>query len=445
MDKLKIGLISLGCDKNRIDSEVVLSRLSDRFEIDPNPQNDDVIMVNTCGFIESAKQESINSILEMAKYKKEGRCKCLVVTGCLSQRYGEELLKLMPEVDVLLGVNDYDKLISSIEKFIDNKEKLNYTSYSNSCINSGNRILTSGKSTAYIRIAEGCDNFCTYCIIPKIRGRYRSRKMEDILTEAEVLVKNGVKELIVIAQDTSRYGIDLYNEKKLPELLHKLSQIKDLKWIRILYTYPEEISDDLINEIKNNDKVCNYLDIPIQQVSDHVLKMMGRKSRKKELVNLLNKLKNEVKDISLRTSLIVGFPGESDDDFNELLDFVKDIKFSNLGVFTYSREEDTPAYNMPNQIDEKIKNQRRNKIMVAQMENSKAMCHKKIGNIYNTLVESYDGKYYHGRNFEMAPDIDGTILVKSNRVINIGDMVEVKITDSMDYDLIGVVSDEFSK
>ena len=335
MEKYKLGLVSLGCDKNRVDSEIMLGMLKNTYEITEEPKEADIIIVNTCGFIESSKQESIDTILEMAEYKKDHNCKLLMATGCLTQRYGEELLKLMPELDIILGVNNYGFLDQYVEKFIKTRERIMAVDYLDSGINEGERILTTGfGQTAYLRISEGCSNHCTYCIIPKIRGTYRSRPMEKILEEAKTLAKGGVQEVIVVAQDTTRYGTDLYGKKALPELLRKLKEIEGIKWIRVLYLYPEEFTEELIEELKTNEKVVKYLDLPIQHISDGVLKRMARRTKKEDLLSLLRTLRHEIPDLVLRTSLIVGFPGETDEEFKELYDFVDEIEFDKLGVFT---------------------------------------------------------------------------------------------------------------
>ena len=444
MNKLKFGEISLGCDKNRIDAEIMINKISKDYEITNEPREADVIIVNTCGFIEAAKQESIDTILEMSKYK-EGNCKVLIVTGCLSQRYGKELQELLPEVDVMIGVNDYDKLEEAVKRVIEKREKVYYCNYSDNVINEGERTLTTLSHYAYLRIGEGCDNFCTYCVIPRIRGRYRSRNMENILREARNLAKKGVKEIILVAQDTARYGIDLYGKKMLPELIENISKIEEIEWIRVLYCYPEEIEQDFIDTIASNPKVCKYLDMPIQHISDDILKPMGRRSRKEQILNTIDKLRKGIPNISLRTSLIVGFPGENEDNFNELKEFVKDIKFENLGVFKYSKEENTPAALMENQVDEDIKEIRQKELMMLQQNISNRANKDKVGKIYNVIVDNFNGEYYIGRNYEMAPEIDGAIYFKCDKILNIGDIVSVKIESSSEYDLIGVVYYEFSK
>lgn len=441
MNKLKFGVISLGCDKNRIDSEIYINTLLKEHNLTNNPKEADILIVNTCGFIEDSKQESINTILEMADYKS-GNCRALVVTGCLSQRYGNELKDLLPEIDIMVGVNDYDKLNDYIRNFFnDNLKEASYN-YSDEVINEGERVLSTPKHYAYLRIAEGCSNFCTYCIIPKIRGKYRSRQKEAILNEAKNLVKNGTRELILVAQDTTRYGIDLYGKKTLPTLIKELSEIEELEWIRVLYCYPEEIELDLIEEMAKNDKVCKYLDIPIQHISNNILKAMGRRGRKEDILKTINSLREKMPNICLRTSLIVGFPGESEEDFEELKELVQAVHFSNLGVFKYSQEEDTPAASMENQIDESIKEKRLNEIMILQKEVSLNLNKAKVGKIFKVIVDNFDGENYIGRNYEMTPEIDGAIYFKCDKILNVGEIINVKIIDNLEYDLLGVVYHE---
>ncbi|MBK1810678.1 30S ribosomal protein S12 methylthiotransferase RimO [Clostridium sp. YIM B02505] len=444
MTKYKVGLISLGCDKNRVDSEIMLGKLKSGYELTNDPKSADIIIVNTCGFIEKAKQESIDTILEMAEYKNKYNCRLLIATGCLTQRYGSELTELMPEIDIMLGVNDYNKIDEFIRAFIEKEEeKITKLEYSNTNINEGERVITTDKATAYIRISEGCDNFCTYCIIPKIRGKYRSRALESVLEEAKKLASAGVKELILIGQDTTRYGIDLYEENRLHILLNELSKIEGIEWIRLLYCYPEEIYDELIDEIASNPKVCKYIDLPIQHISDNILKAMGRKTTKEAIINKIELLREKVKGITLRTSLIVGFPGETDEDFSELKNFLKDYKLDKVGVFKYSKEEGTPAFSMPNHVDEEVKEKREELLMLTQMDVSEAINKSKIGNVYDVLIEEYDGENYIGRSYEMSPEIDATIIVNNtNDKLTIGDIIKVKITDSAEYDLLGVVCNE---
>ncbi|EDK33485.1 30S ribosomal protein S12 methylthiotransferase RimO [Clostridium kluyveri] len=446
MDKLKVGLISLGCDKNRVDSEIILGNVKSAYEIVTDPKLADFIIINTCGFIESAKQESIDTILEMSQYKGKYNCRGIVVTGCLAQRYGIELMELLPEIDIMLGVNDYDKLVENINNFISDKQnKIHNCGYSDLNINEGKRILTTKSHTAYLRIAEGCDNYCTYCIIPKIRGKYRSRSIENILQECNELSLRGVKEVILIAQDTTRYGIDLYNKKMLPELMRSISKIEGIEWIRLLYCYPEEITEDIIDEIALNDKVCNYIDIPLQHISDNILKLMGRRGRKKDILRNINELRKKINDISIRTTIIVGFPGESEEDFKELKNFIENIKFDNLGVFKYSREEGTRAYKMKDQVSEELKTAREGELMMLQKHIIYSMQKYKIGNKYKVLVEGKKEGVWYGRNYAMAPDIDGVIYIKSKKELKVGTMIDVKITNSVEYDLVGVVYDESGK
>ncbi|MEI3338212.1 MAG: 30S ribosomal protein S12 methylthiotransferase RimO [Clostridium sp.] len=445
MEKFKVGMVSLGCDKNRIDSEILLGTISNEYEITNNPKEAEIIIVNTCGFIEKAKEESINTILEMAQYKTNYKCKLLIATGCLTQRYGEELKNLMPEIDIMLGVNDYKKIHKLIREFISEQKTSLQVNYSDSNINEGKRILTTASQTAYLRIAEGCNNFCTYCIIPKIRGKFRSRSMENILKEAEGLSKQGVKEIILVAQDTTLYGSDIYGEKKLHILLKELAKIQGIEWIRVLYCYPEEIYEELVDEIASNKKVVKYLDLPIQHISSKILKRMGRKTNKEDIIEKIDLIRSKIKGINLRTSLIVGFPGEEEEDFEELKDFLKEYKLDKVGVFTYSREEGTPAAKMENQIDENIKEKREKTLMMIQRGISKEINQLKINNIYDILVEGYNGEYYFGRNYEMIPEVDGKVFFKSENKIKNGEIVRVQIKSCTDYDLVGVVYNESSK
>ncbi len=442
-DKYKVGMVSLGCDKNRVDSEIILGNMSSDYIITNNPKEADIIIVNTCGFIESAKQESIDTILEMANYKVNYKCKLLIATGCLTQRYGDELGELIPELDMMLGVNDYNVINEVITDFINgNKEAANLLNYSDESINEGKRVLTTQKESAFIRIAEGCNNFCTYCIIPKIRGKFRSRKMENIIEEAKDLSKSGVKELILIAQDTTMYGSDIYGKKNLHVLLQELAKIEGIEWIRVLYCYPEEIYDELIDEIAHNEKVVKYLDLPIQHISNHVLKLMGRKTTKEAIIEKIEKLRDKIQGMIIRTTFIVGFPQETEEDFNEIIDFLKEYKLDKVGVFTYSQEEDTPAARMGGQIPEEIKKQREEALMKVQREVSESINQTKIGKVYDVLVEGQKVNQYSARNYEMAPDIDANVFFESEKTIDVGTFVKVKITKSMDYDLIGVVVDE---
>jgi ribosomal protein S12 methylthiotransferase len=445
LEKYKVGMVSLGCDKNRVDSELILGSINKHYEITNDAKEADIIIVNTCGFIESAKQESIDTILEMAEYKNKYKCKMLIATGCLTQRYGDELLELIPEIDILMGVNDYMKLHRLILDFIKDQKRISSATYSDEGINEGIRLLTTKQHTAYVRIAEGCNNFCTYCIIPKIRGKFRSRLEKNILDEVKMLVDNGVKEIILIAQDLTDYGVDIYGKRMLHDLISKISKVEGVEWIRLLYCYPEEITDELIEEIARNEKVVKYLDLPIQHISSSVLKQMGRRTNKEAIISKIDTLRNKVPGIALRTSLIVGFPGETDENFEELEKFLEDYKLENVGVFAYSQEEDTPAAKMECQVDEEVKIQRQKKLMAVQREVVKEQNKLKIGNIYDTIIDGNNGEYYIGRSYEMAPEIDGLIYIKKEKPLNLGDIVKVKIHDVMEYDLMGEVLDEFSK
>lgn len=445
MEKYKVGMVSLGCDKNRVDSELILGSINKHYEITNDAKEADIIIVNTCGFIESAKQESIDTILEMAEYKNKYKCKMLIATGCLTQRYGDELLDLIPEIDILMGVNDYMKLHRLILDFIKDQKRISSATYSDEGVNEGVRLLTTKQHTAYVRIAEGCNNFCTYCIIPKIRGKFRSRLEKNILDEVNMLVSNGVKEIILIAQDLTDYGVDIYGKRMLHDLISKISKIEGVEWIRLLYCYPEEITDELIEEISTNEKVVKYLDLPIQHISSSVLKKMGRRTNKEAIINKIDTLRSKVPGIALRTSLIVGFPGETDENFEELEKFLENYKLENVGVFAYSQEEDTPAAKMECQVDEEVKIQRQKKLMVVQRNVVKEQNKLKIGKIYDTIIDGKNGEYYIGRSYEMAPEIDGLIYIKKEKSLNLGDIVKVKIHDVMEYDLTGEVLDEFSK
>lgn len=437
MAKMSVYVVTLGCSKNEVDSELMLGILDkEKFEIAEGLEDANIIIVNTCGFIESAKEESIETIWEMTRYKNEGSCKYLLLAGCLAQRYSKELIEEIEEIDGIIGTGNIKDLNSILENLNEKNKIVKIEDIDNIYLENVQRINFS--SSAYVRISEGCDNFCTYCIIPKLRGKHRSRRMEDIISEVEYLAVNGVKEIILIAQNTSDYGIDLYGEYSLYKLLDKLNEIKDIKWIRLHYLYPDHFSDELINSIKNNAKVLNYVDIPLQHVNDNILKRMNRRTSKEDIISLIEKLRKEIPDIIIRTTFIVGFPGETDDEFNELYDFIQDIKFDRLGVFTYSKEENTSAYNMPNHIDEEIKEIRRDKIMELQKNISENIMASKIGNIYEVLIEEYiDDNTYAGRTYMDSPEIDGVVYVNTNTDLNIGDFVNVKVTEYLEYDLIG--------
>lgn len=431
---MKIGFISLGCSKNLVVTEELIGLFKKRnYVIVSDPLEAEILVINTCGFIESAKDEGIKTILEMADYK-EKNCKYLIVIGCLVERYKEELEQEIPEVDLFVRIKDYNNLWYEIDKLIQNKEERDFLNYKD-------RIITTGDVMAYLKIAEGCSNFCTYCAIPYIQGKYISRKYEDILDEAKLLASKGIKELVVIAQDTTKYGIDLYGKKRLAELLDDLSKIDGIEWIRFLYSYPESIDDELINVVKNNPKICKYFDLPIQHINDRILKRMNRKTTGNDIRNLIKKLRTEIPNVILRTTLIVGFPGETDEEFNELCLFVKDVKFDRLGAFAYSAEDGTPAAKFKEQVPERIKEERQNIIMGIQQEVSKDNLLGKIGNVYDCLIENIteDGKYFIGRSYMDVPSEDGVIYIKYNPMYMINEFVKVKIIDSSFYDLYGEV------
>lgn len=451
--KKKIGIVSLGCPKNLVDSEIMLGLLKgENYEITPTVEEANVIIVNTCGFIESAKKESIETILEMAGYK-EDKCEILIVTGCLAQRYKEDIVKEIPEVDAVVGTGSYDRIAQVINDlygcqdtviknspvFCEDNLRVDYLN--------NERVISTNTGYAYLKIAEGCNNCCTYCIIPKLRGPYRSRPMEDILREAEYLAQKGVKEVILVAQDVTRYGEDLYKEKKLVDLVRKISRIRGIEAIRLLYCYPEEIDDNLINEIAENPKVLKYIDIPIQHASDRILALMGRRGTKKQIDELLTKLRSRIPEIIIRTSLIVGFPGENEEDFKILYNFVARHSFDRLGVFTYSKEEDTPAYKMKPQIKAAVKRSRYNEIMLLQNKIANKKNKMRLGRVYKVLVEGVadDGIFYYGRSYAEAPEIDGVIYFTSQEPLTTGEYVYIKILNTDDYDLIGEVIDESAK
>ena len=433
---MKIGFISLGCSKNLVDTEMMIGLLEKgKIEIVNDPKEAEIIVINTCGFIETAKQEAINTILEMAQYKESGNCKYIVVTGCLVERYKKELQESLPEVDMFIAINEYDKFAEKIEELTKIKLKKCQLQYLD-------RHITTGKDTAYLKIAEGCSNRCTYCAIPYIRGPYQSRKMEDILQEAQQLNDNGIKEIIVIAQDTTKYGIDIYGESKLAELLQKLCEFENFKWIRFLYAYPESITDELIQTIKNNEKICNYFDIPIQHISDKILKTMNRKITGEQIEKIIERIRIQIPDAILRTSLIVGFPGETEEDFQKLYKFVEKAKFNKLGVFEYSKEDGTPAEKLKGHISPKIKNNRWNKIMELQQHISEENLKEYINQEYEVLVEKVTNKYIIGRTKMDVPDMDGLIYLKNTEPVKIGQFVKGIVTEVKEYDLIGKIKKE---
>ena len=455
---MNVGFVHLGCSKNLIDTELTIGKFkNNHFKIVNDEEKADIIVINTCGFIDSAKEEAINTILEMAKYK-EKRCRYLIVMGCLVQGYYEDLIKLLPEVDLFIKIDEYDYLWDKIEDLLKRnivqKSKIKTSKKITEIPPMPmfkqeeflDRIITTGKNYAYLKIGEGCSNKCTYCAIPYIRGPFVSRKEEDILEEAKELAKQGIKELIIIAQDTTKYGIDIYGESKLADLLEKLTKIEGIKWIRFLYTYPEGITDELIDVVSKNKKISNYFDIPIQHISDNILKRMNRKTSKKDIIKLIEKIRNKIPDVTLRTSLIVGFPGETKDEFEELLEFVKTAKFDKLGVFKYSKEEGTPAEKLPNQIHGNTKKSRYNKIMSAQQKISRERLEKKIGKTYEVLIEdiSFDRKYYIGRTMQDVPEIDGLVYIKNEETGKEAEIInqfkKCQITEVSNYDLIGKIS-----
>ena len=456
----KVLFISLGCDKNLVDSEKMLGLLGDSgYAIVEEESEADAIVVNTCCFIHDAKEESIETILEMAEWKQKGNVKALVVTGCLAQRYQDEIEEAIPEVDAVIGTTGYTEIVKILDQLLDKSEIEHEEEHSLlSCCPSidllpaslsDKRVVTTGGYTAYLKIAEGCNKRCTYCVIPYIRGRYRSFPMEDLLEEAERLAKSGVKELILIAQETTVYGTDLYGRKALPELLRKLCQIDGLSWIRILYCYLEEITDELIQVIKEEEKICHYLDIPIQHSEDRILRNMGRKTNRAELISLVEKLRSEIPDIVLRTTLITGFPGETEDEFEHMLDFVDEMEFDRLGVFPYSPEEGTKAAEMEDQVPDEVKEQRRDAIMELQQEISAGAAADRIGEEMSVLIEGYlyEEDIYVGRTYMDAPKVDGNVFVRSEEEMISGDIVPVRITGANEYDLMGdvIYADEFAE
>ena len=440
---MKILFVSLGCDKNLVDTENMLGILKNKgFEFTDDEWEADIIAINTCCFIGDAKQESINTILEMAEHKKDARCKVLVVAGCLAHRYQDEIIKEIPEVDAFVGTSSYDKIADMINSVLEEKGISNFVEDANRMpMVEADRIVTTPGYYEYLKIAEGCDKHCTYCVIPKVRGNFRSFPIEYLVNQTKKLVEGGVKEIILVAQETTLYGVDLYGKKSLPKLLHELGLIEGLEWIRILYCYPEEINDELIEAIKNEPKVCHYLDMPIQHASDNILKRMGRRTSKQELTDIVAKLRREIPDIALRTTLITGFPGETDVDQEEVMQFIDECEFDRLGVFTYSREEDTVAAQMPDQIDEEIKEKYRDELMQLQQEISADRSAAMIGRIVRVMIEGFipEDNTYVGRSYKDAPNVDGLVFVECDRELMSGDFIDVKITGSTEYDLIGTI------
>lgn len=433
----KVGMISLGCPKNQVDGEALLAKLAAAgYQIVNEIENSDVMIVNTCGFIEDAKREAIDTILEVAQYKEAGVISALVVTGCLAERYQDEILKEMPEVDAVIGIGANADIVKVCDKALCGIQTSNYP---NKCYLpiDDERLLSTPSHWAYLKIAEGCDNRCSYCAIPGIRGKFRSRKIESVVDEAKSLVNRGVKEIILVAQDTTKYGQDLYGEYSLDKLLKELVNIDGLEWIRLFYCYPQRITDSLIEVIANEEKICNYIDIPLQHSDTTVLKNMNRVGDGNDYRVLLDKMRKAIPDLALRTTFMVGFPGETDEQFENLCDFVKDMKFDKMGCFTFSPEEDTPAFDMDNQIDEDVKKRRQEVLMNAQYSITEASNKSRVGNVYKVIIDSFaDGKYT-GRSYMDSPEIDSGIIFTSNKKLNIGDFVNVKITDFDGYDLIG--------
>lgn len=437
---MKILFISLGCDKNLVDTEVMLGLLASRgYEMTDDETQADIIVINTCCFIHDAKEESIQNILEMAEYKKTGQVKALIVTGCLAERYRQEIIDEIPEVDEVLGTTAYDQILDAVDAALEGRHSVMLSDLDALPLPETKRLVTTGGHFAYLKIAEGCDKHCTYCIIPKIRGNFRSVPMERLLKEADELAEQGVKELILVAQETTLYGKDLYGEKSLHKLVRELCKISGIRWIRILYCYPEEITDELIQVMKEEPKVCHYLDLPIQHANDTILKRMGRRTSKQELIDIVGRLRRKIPDICLRTTLITGFPGETEEQHEELMDFVDEMEFDRLGVFTYSPEEDTPAASMPDQIDEEVKEERQAELMELQQDIAFDNAQDMVGREVLVMIEGKvaDENAYVGRTYRDAPNVDGLIFINTDEELLSGDFARVKVTGAVDYDLIG--------
>ncbi|MBE5705031.1 30S ribosomal protein S12 methylthiotransferase RimO [Blautia luti] len=445
---MKILFISLGCDKNLADSEEMLGLLTaGGHEITDDETQADAIVINTCCFIKDAKEESVETILEMAEYKKTGSCHALIVTGCMAQRYQKEIIEEVPEVDAVLGTTSYGDIVKALEEAVAGNHFEEFRDIDYLPDTGSKRVLTTGGHFGYLKIAEGCDKHCTYCIIPKLRGKFRSVPMERLIARAEDMAEQGVKELILVAQETTVYGKDLYGKKSLHILLKKLCEIRGIRWIRILYCYPEEIYDELIETIRDEKKICHYLDIPIQHASDRILKRMGRRTSKQELIDIVGKLRKEIPDIVLRTTLITGFPGETEEDHEELKEFVDEMEFDRLGVFTYSPEENTPAAEMADQVPEEVKEERRDELMELQQEISYDRGQDRIGQELLVMIEGKvaDESAYIGRTYGDAPKVDGYIFVQTGELLMTGDFAKVRVTGALEYDLIGVLSDEYTE
>lgn len=445
---MKILFISLGCDKNLADSEEMLGLLTaGGHEITDDETQADAIVINTCCFIKDAKEESVETILEMAEYKKTGSCHALIVTGCMAQRYQKEIIEEVPEVDAVLGTTSYGDIVKALEEAVAGNHFEEFRDIDYLPDTGSKRVLTTGGHFGYLKIAEGCDKHCTYCIIPKLRGKFRSVPMERLIAQAEDMAEQGVKELILVAQETTVYGKDLYGKKSLHILLKKLCEIRGIRWIRILYCYPEEIYDELIETIRDEKKICHYLDIPIQHASDRILKRMGRRTSKQELIDIVGKLRKEIPDIVLRTTLITGFPGETEEDHEELKEFVDEMEFDRLGVFTYSPEENTPAAEMADQVPEEVKEERRDELMELQQEISYDRGQDRIGQELLVMIEGKvaDESAYIGRTYGDASKVDGYIFVQTGELLMTGDFAKVRVTGALEYDLIGVLSDEYTE
>lgn len=457
---MKLMVVSLGCDKNLVDTEMMMGQLAGReissdrkpscdfsVEFTDNEEEAEIIIVNTCCFINDAKEESVDTILDMAEFKKTGICKALIVTGCMAQRYRQEIIDEIPEVDAVVGTASYDRIAEVLERVLAGEQCNVFEELERLPDNSGKRLVTTGGHYAYLKIAEGCDKCCTYCIIPKIRGKFRSYPIETLVSQAEKLAANGVKELLLVAQETTLYGKDLYGEKSLHRLLKELCKIEGLMWIRILYCYPEEIYDELIAVIKTEPKICHYLDMPIQHANDDVLRRMGRRTNQADLRAVIEKLRREIPDITLRTTLIAGFPGETREAHEELMAFVDEMEFDRLGCFAYSAEEDTPAFSFPDQVEDAVKETWRDEIMELQQEVSMDKSEERIGKTYRVMIEGRvaDENAYVGRTYMDAPNVDGYIFVNTDEELMTGDFVPVKVTGALEYDLIGEIDYESAK
>lgn len=436
----RVSIITLGCPKNQADSEMIKGLLMEKgYTYEQDPALADIIVVNTCGFIEDAKQESINTLLEMAQYKKTGRCRLMVASGCLAQRYGKELMREMPEIDVLLGTTSFPEIIEAVKQAAQGKRVLNIRHPDFAIPEGLPRDSLEKSHYAYLRIAEGCDNHCSYCVIPRIRGKYRSRRWEDILEEGKSLVSGGAKELILVAQDTTGYGRDLYGERKLPWLINKLCEIDGLHWMRLLYCYPDGITRELVETMRDQSKLCNYLDIPIQHASDRILRLMNRRTTAAQTERLLNYVKENIPGVIIRSTVIVGFPGETEDDFKRLLTLVRKGYIDRLGVFVYSREEDTPAYGFSGRVPRSTAEQRREILMLEQQQISLKNNREMVGKVLEVLTDGRDRDGYYGRTYGDAPEIDNTVLFHSDKEIMAGEYVRVKVEHALEYDLVGRV------